>query len=384
MNNDAFKNLVRDYSDKKTLFDSGSSSSKVIARNAVEEEFRKKKRKRGGEGGLSYSSDEDCDHQSSFKRSSGRQQHQRKEEAKGNDADVIQKGLPNRYRDRAKERREGKLTTGADENTAAVGLGVQDFFLLVPHNIRGLDLSLVKKEQLKLKLEATSDGGNGKSATTTKTIITGKNNNVVERKSKCALESRDEMPTSDQAHQILQAFLTCGNGKYENNDYDDVSPPMILSNGLVNYLSEILTWKTLDISTWEGKPSIGATTLYSLQHTKFSLAIDGNPSDPFRAWEIPRQYTLSQGGGSGSVVSSSALLPTDVIIQINAIFRNQNDIREEMMKRQNSNAGDHRSSMNFKREKPMTDNNNEFNNGTDEDECDDDMFGGLDEHQISH
>jgi hypothetical protein len=377
MNNNAFKDLVRARI--------GSTSSKAIARKAVEEEFRKKKRKRPGGGGDLSSSDEEDDHQSSYKKKGKRQEEDESEEGNGDDAEAIQKDLSTRYRDRAKERREGKLaaSTSTDENIAAAAdLGASNSLLIVPHNIKGLDLALVRKERL--ELQTKSGGGNRKLTTTTNTTTTDKEDKESTSKIKYIDETRDEMPTLDQATQILQDFLSTDNGKNVNDIYNGDSLPVILSNGLVEYLSEILSWKTLDISTWEGGPTATAAASKSLQHTKFALAIDGNPSDPTRAWEIPRQYTLSQGGGSGGVASSSALLPTDVMNKINAVFRNQNSIREEMMERQTSKAGNRWTRIDLKKETPTIagkDNDNDFNAGAggDDDESDDDMFGGLDD-----
>ena len=372
MNNNAFKDLVRARI--------GSTSSKAIARKAVEEEFRKKKRRRPGGGGDLSSSDEEDDYESSHKKKGKRQQEDENEKKDGDDAEAIQKDLSTRYRDRAKERREGKLSatsTSTDETTAATAAdpGASNSLLIVPHNIKGLDLALVRKERLELR---TKSGGENRKSTTATTIDNeGKESTS---KIKSIDETRVKMPTTlDQATRILQDFLATDNGRNTNDSYnEDDSLPVILSNGLVEYLSEIVSWKTLDISTWEGGPTDSkAVASKSLQYTKFALAIDGSPSDPMRAWEIPRQYT--QGGGSGGVASSSGLLPTDVMNKINTVFRKQNSIREEMMERQTSKARWTR--IDLKKDTPTPagkDNYNDLNAGADDDESDDDMFGGLD------
>ena len=377
MNNNAFKDLVRARI--------GSTSSKAIARKAVEEEFRKKKRRRPGGGGDLSSSDEEDDYESSHKKKGKRQQEDENEEKDGDDAEAIQKDLSARYRDRAKERREGKLAatcTSTDETAAAAAddPGASNSLLIVPHNIKGLDLALVRKERL--ELQAKSGGGNRKSTTATiNTTVTEKEGKESTSKIKSIDEPRVKMPTSlDQATQILQDFLATENGKNINDSYnEDDTLPVILSNGLVEYLSEIVSWKTLDISTWEGGPTDSKVAASkSLQHTKFALAIDGNPSDPTRAWEIPRQYT--QGGGSGGAASSSGLLPTNVMNKINTVFRKQNSIREEMMERQTSKARWTR--IDLKKDTPPPagkENDNDLNAGADDDESDDDMFGGLDD-----
>lgn len=356
MNNNAFKDLVRAHG-------ANNSSSKAIARKAVEEEFRKKKRKRAGDYS---SSDEDDNNHSSYK-SSKRQQKQENKEEDDDEVEAIQKDLAARYRDRAKERREGKVADKTDEKSAAATPGSSNHLLIVPHNKKGLDLALVRKERL--ELQSRSGGGNRISTTTTSA---DKDDKESQNKMDSSCKTRDKMPSLNEAHQILQAFLSAGKEKNINGNYNNDSPPTIQSNGLVEYLSEILSWKTLDVTKIEGENA--AASRKSLQNTVFSLAIDGSPSDPTRAWEIPRQYNLSQGGGSGGDVSSSAFLPITVMNKIDAVFRKKNSIREEMMEGQTSKARNDATS-NVKNEKAIkSDGNNNSNTSGVDDESDDDMF----------
>jgi len=362
MDNNAFKDLVRSYGQ-----DNAGSSSKAIARKAVEEEFRKKKRKRSGDA--DSSSDEDDDDDEYNKKSKLKQQEQDEDEE--DDVEAIQKDLASRYRDRAKERREGKVgdTTTTNENTTEGS----NNFLIVPHNINGLDLELIRKERL--SLQSKSGGGIQKSSTTAADTMgtTTDNKDQDERK------IRDTMPSLKEAHEILQAFLSRDKEKMASNaDFDEYDFPTTLSSGIVEYLGELFNWKTLDVSTWDEEPTgSGAAARKSLQHTKFSLAIDGHPSDSLKAWQIPRQYTLSRGGGA-SGGSSQALLPIELIHKIDTVFRKKNAIRDEMMERQTVKSDQGRTKTFDKKETQIVAEKTD-SLGDDDDESDDDMFGGLDD-----
>jgi hypothetical protein len=352
MNNNAFKDLVRSHGGKK----SSSTSSKAIARKAVEEEFRKKKRKRSGDGS---SSEEDDDN--NYNKKIGRRKRPEEngpaDDDGDDDAEAIQKDLSSRYRDRAKERREGKVADNtADDNTAGAGdINASNSLFIMPRSVKGLDLALARRERLELQTKKSA-GGHSSS-----TGLEG---------DKDGKEIRDKIPTSDQAQKILQAFVSRGTDKTIDDSYDENSLPTMLSDGLVDYIKEMLSWKALDISTWEGGHTTGANVSNSLQNTKFSMAIDGNPSDVSRAWEIPRQYTLSKGiGGVGGLSSSPALLSADVMNRVDAVFRYQNSIREKMMERQTPNVGNRSASVNSDAKTQPT----AGKDGSD-DESDEDMF----------
>lgn len=107
MNNEAFQKLVR----------AGVKTSKQIAREAVLEEARSKgKRGRGGrKNDDDYSSDEDYNKKSKKKQ---RQQQQVKEKELDSEEEERLAHLSKKYRDRARERREGRAA-GIDQVAAA-------------------------------------------------------------------------------------------------------------------------------------------------------------------------------------------------------------------------------------------------------------------------
>ena len=340
MENSAFKDLVNNNSSSR----SGNDSTRVIARKAVEEEYQKKKRKNVGDG--ISSSDEDNYYQSSVNRKS-KKQNLKKEKNEDDDAKAIPDDLSTRYRDRAKERREGKSTTDNFPVCAS------NNFLIVPHNKKGLDLALLRKERS--KLQKTYDGGDCLPTTAAETETAYKNDETKRRK---------EIPTLDQANRTLQAFLTTKNKDDDKDNHDGARFPMDLSNGLVEYLDELVSWKTLDVSTWEGKSNRADDAWNSLQHTKFFMATDGDPSERARSWEIPRQYTLSRVRDSERIFSTSVLPPADVMNKITSIFRYKNIVQKKVRETQTSRIGC-RTSIDLKKEAAY------------QEESDDDMFGDL-------
>ncbi|KAL3945524.1 MAG: hypothetical protein SGBAC_000423, partial [Bacillariaceae sp.] len=95
MNHQGFSSLLNKSSEGSKK--SGNSSTKAIARKAVEDEFKRNRgRKRSGHGGDS-SDEEDED-----RRDRGKKKHKAEEE----EDDTFE--FSQDYRDRAKERREGK------------------------------------------------------------------------------------------------------------------------------------------------------------------------------------------------------------------------------------------------------------------------------------
>uniref|UniRef100_A0A7S4AVL0 RED-like N-terminal domain-containing protein n=1 Tax=Pseudo-nitzschia australis TaxID=44445 RepID=A0A7S4AVL0_9STRA len=418
MDNNAFKNLVRTHNTAT----SSSSSSKAIARKAVEEEFQKKKKRK--RGGYASSSDDDDDDRTSRSSKSKRKQqgdnNDQQADGKDDDAKAIQKDLSARYRDRAKERREGKpaATNGDNDSGIGAGLGADDGvgigsssndnnnnnnnnnngLLIIPHNIKGLDLALARKERRELlqkkqttlaTKENSTDNADTKNETTASTTV------------------RTELPSMDQAHHILEEFLSSSSsssstaGKKDNNKNDyrrDRSRPYpirdYLSKNMVEYLEEILRWKKFDITSWDcgdetktTNTTTGTTRAAgrSVQQTKYALAIDGNPLDATRAWEIPREYTLSGFGGRGS-----ANTPSLTIVEMNridAVFCHRNSMREKqklLLQLKDNQKSFARSKQGGRRRRHSEKKNSveKFNttkSAVDDDEDNDDMFGGLDD-----
>ena len=414
MDNNAFKDLVRTHNQP--------GSSKAIARKAVEEEFQKKKKRTRGGG---YNDSDDEDEGGGGKTSFGKKQRNKGGKPDNNDyygngkrdqkdddnAKAIEEDLSSRYRDRAKERREGG--TAVPGTTAPASSS--DAFLIIPHNKRGLDIALARKDRQAAGLKLVErDGEKSMTATTTENKYSTVDDDEVPPND-CKI--RKELPSLNEAKLILEDFISSknsidsinsnsSNNNKDNNNIDGYRS-IIVSSGMVEYINGVLKLKTSDISSfssssWDnnydnnnnGTASSSSDTAAedentcsmagkTLQRTMYSLAIDGHPSDSTRAWEIPRQYTLSRVG-SGSSSKSPILLSKDVMNKIDLVFKSRNIIRDEMMKEQVGRTRGIQSTTTTKGEasyvKDTTNKGNNSNNqnDSDDDDDDDDIFGGLD------
>ena len=315
MDNNAFKELVQKQA--------GGPSSKEIARKAVETEFQKKKRKRGG-GYASSSDEEEGDDEIGRKRKQRGKGEENEEEDEEDTEKAIQEDLASRYRDRAKERREGVGggdESDGEENDQPVSLAVSDF-LIVPHNKKGLDLSLVRKERQGLK-----KSGNEKDI-------------VAE------MEMRKEMPSLEEAHEILSKHAK------------ESSSAPTLSRGLNGYIQEFVNRNNEKIEGKYDTVTCG-TNGKTLQKTKLAFAIDGHPSDAARAWQRPRPYTLSEDNRPGN---TTAMMTSQQLGQIDRIFAARQKVLSQMKEAALKTVATKVES------KSMVDDE------------DDDIFGGLDDY----
>jgi hypothetical protein len=343
MDNGAFKDLVRKQQSKAQQ----SSSSKEIARKAVEEEFRKKKkRKRGGGGYASSSSDEEDDDDKRDRQSKkkGRDDADHDEEEKER-AKAVEEDLAARYRDRAKERREGAqaITTEGKASSSQMD------FLIVPHNKKGLDLNLIQKERqgLKKKQQHVSSSVSGAPAINEDSI-----------------DVRKELPSMEEAMSILDDFVD----QYSSSSSSSSS--VSLSRGLSEYLREYVKWKSEPIHGKHDTVACG-TAGRTLQNTKFAFSIDGDPSDTVRAWQRPRQFTVS----SGSTFSSGTpILTSAVMDQVGRVFEKRQRLLSDMKLQAIATSGKvPRKDTRMDLDRLESEKAKEFND-------DDDIFAGLDDY----
>ena len=287
MDNDAIKKRVRGRRGAGGPFSSSLSSTKEIARAAVEEEFRKRRRRPGkkrknGVGGDDYSSESDNNDEDDDK---DRRQRPRKESAvlirptqvkgKRAAAGVTEETeeASETYRDRAKERREGgtapKLNVTVESSSSAVAANDPDSNIpLQAVSTKGLDWDLVRKEREQLQQKGgDGDIGNGFSP-------------CVERSDADAVAASSysrqimPMPTLDQARLSLEQF---------------VADPASFSS-LPTELSEYVMQYAEPIVPSQKEPNIvcgveGRT----LQRTRLVMTMQAHPSDRRRASEIPRE-----------------------------------------------------------------------------------------------
>ncbi|KAL3917290.1 MAG: hypothetical protein SGILL_004785 [Bacillariaceae sp.] len=333
MDNDAFKDLVRKQANV--------GSSKEIARKAVEDEFRKKKkRKRGGGYGSSSSEDEDGGGGGGVKSSRKNKKGDNGEDDSDDDVNdkAIQEDLAARYRDRAKERREGGGADAPQEDKKKKTSEI--YFLSVPHNKKGLDLSLVRKERSAVKPPSPKDQMG-------------------------EIEVRKEMPSSEEALDMLSGYAK------DSQDFK-------LSRGVDGYVRSFVEWERDTVYGRYDRTKFG-TAGKTIQNAKLAFAIDGHPSDTARAWERPRQSTLADGDNTStaSVFSGGGtMLANDVVDHVSRVF----DERQRMlsqMKQQQSNTVP---SSSKKAQSPLPSMSNKKEVPAKYDDDDDDIFGGLDDY----
>lgn len=347
MDNEAFRALVAERSKPK--------STKEIAREAVEQEFRdrksraggKKRRRGGGGGGGGGSSsdedgggggrggrggddDDDSDDGGSFDRRKGREEegdddHDEKEPKWKRERRAKKRAKEEaegkvRYRDRAKERREGRTNAdyaGIEEAVAAAGAGVgggagagsgdgdgvavlggaeADMTKYLggdesrTHLVRGLDWALaqkVRREEMGTAVgndNVEEGGGLGGDDANLESILQS---------------SRAEKSDSEALRRAIQNLSSASS---DRNDPRDV---MAILNRLQNTaqtesggdMATFLMNKTRrngKVETTKKKKKLTTTNAgRTLQRTKLQFSLRCHPGDVLRSWEVPREEVSS-------------------------------------------------------------------------------------------
>jgi hypothetical protein len=228
MNNAAFQKVVRD---------GGGSSTKAIARAAVEEEFKKhrKGKKRRHDDDLSDSDD------AGDRKPKKQELLFRPSQLKKTQKEVEEGG---KYRDRAKERREGGAFHSikpSDDPKASL-----------PEVVKGLDLSLVRKERAQLKRQG--DDGDSVSSVDNKGVAPG-------------------IPSFEQAQDALEKFV----------QNPDLSLPAELSEFVIQFACS-----KFSIPDRMKRVTVRADGR-TLQQTRLVLRPHTHISHKARAWEAPKE-----------------------------------------------------------------------------------------------
>lgn len=282
MESETFANLVQTQGN----YSGDGGSSKEFARKVVKEEFEKRKRKSGGV----YASSSDEEDRNKGRRAKKSKLDEEKEDDEER-AKAIQEDLASRYRDRAKERREGQ---GAlEENETEIE--DRSEFMIVPHNKKGLNLTQIRKEREKKQVRTS-------------------------RLDPQADTIRTALPSNKEAMATLLDFV---------KDATTSSSSIRLSQGMVSYVRGYMKWKTERVVEPSDTIS-GVSEGRALRNTMFAFAIDGHPSDISRAWQAPRQFTTSPTIDNGSFISSTPMLTNEVIHQIRSIFQKRLQVLNEM------------------------------------------------------
>lgn len=434
MNNDAFRNLVNDRSKSKT--------TKEIAREAVELEFEEKKRKRGRGGGENrgYSSNDDdskhgsaaskrrgvaSTHQDADGQNSGdggddegtywKQGRRVKKKAKGaKGAKGAEDSAGDKYRDRAKERREGK---NLDYDSITTGIAVQDRdegqtnsstskyntemtkFLggdeAHTHLVKGLDKTLAEKvRREEMGGIATAPTKEAPDSTIRQNIESIDLDALIEENVETLKTSTDlmssQMPIELLLLQIprkVHSSLGRGLHKYVEQIYrkkighldgiEKDSPPVVTARG-------------------SGMGNDISTAAQTILRSTLSFSAKADPRDRSNAWEMPRETIMSSAQHDGLHSRRNSASKANEIFPYSPIERGLRckikDVFEAAMKVQ----GDKEAQRHIKRRKSkkIKNSSNKANSsiGIEDNEettvlpdplsedSDDDIFGGIGEY----
>ena len=374
MDNEAFRKLISQGSKQK--------STKEIAREAVEEEFRERKRKGGGRNlADGYSSNEEDDRPNP--------KWKRQKEVK--DAPADDDKLPNRrekrkkakkdegtkYRDRAKERREGKnvdyeLTPGMLQSTAPqTGSMFSDQtksseemskFLggdeAHTHLVKGLDKALADKVRREEMMERETSSPRTENIDFDNVLENACSKKRVSQQSLKQVDSASKNPLQSIKLQEKHSNLVSG-----------------MSFFLKNFTHEGETG-TLYSSAQKERSIAGE----AVQRTRFVFSTRANIIDPRLAWEIPQeiitptaQYEQKHRRDHIKIRSTFLGTPLDstLILKIDLVFKEVKSVNSlDCIKRKHRGKKVHVNLSSGSKQ-------GETKRACVDDDSDDDIFGGL-------
>ncbi|EEC49427.1 predicted protein [Phaeodactylum tricornutum CCAP 1055/1] len=312
MNNDAFQKLVRERAHVK--------STKEIAREAVEAEFHRR-----GRGKRQRTSDSDSDNDADAPR---RKNHSNRsklnEEQKGENDNVLEE-LAGKYRDRAKERREG-TSGGRQVLSAEQLLEADDPAALVKslddesraQFVKGLDVSLARSNKERIG-----------------------NTDLTTDHAKDSLDTSNKFPSAD----VAQAWIL--------STTDDATTTS-LGRDMLTYLKSM--HREVEI------PMEPTSAGLSIQRSSLTFSLDGDPKNADRAWECPKQQTFARVGESLFIKATP--ITDDILVRMENASRRAKKATSASFSNKKSDAQQDSTSF------------SEYY-GNDTDNSDDDIFGDL-------
>jgi hypothetical protein len=310
MNNDAFQKLVRERAIEK--------SSKEIAREAVEQEFRQHKRKRKRRRGAGGSSDEDDDDGDSDvdddqkqkkeekqKQKELKEQQQQQQEQSKKGAGKKEKAV-SKYRDRAKERREGDNADYQDSQRLLAGVaaaaedGEDDDLETISkflggdeahtHLVKGLDVTLAKQSG---------------------------------RKQNTSMQPRRAGDVSDSVKAPYFAENKTDAKKLIATDPQLVSE---LGREMLDYLCNY------HASTRDSSKTVAITPAgLVVQRSTLTFSLQANLGDFVRSWEVPREQTYATTS-DGAAYTKASPLPSSLLDRIENTLTKQMSLAREKTK----------------------------------------------------
>jgi len=310
MNNESFRKLLKSGSISGKAKSKDGKSSKEIAREAVEEEFRERKSKRGrDEDYLSDDEDDDEDDddmdRDSKKKSKKEEEKELKEEEMKAAREKEKKNKKIKYRDRAKERRDGRsdafqdthgMVNNLDEDMSKFLGGDEEH----THLVKGLDRTLAEKVR--------RDEMGNQAATNSEDLDLDQ---IMEEASAKAKEKRKATVASSK------------------KSVSELTPnaSTTLSCGMLSYLKCLeesgKTHKgSLNYSSMPGNNA--SQTGQSISRTTLSFSLDANVHDRQKSWELPEEKTMSitqfERIQSRRICTTCTPLDSNLISKIKSVF----------------------------------------------------------------
>jgi RED-like protein N-terminal region len=299
MNNDAFRELVQQ----------GGKTTKEIAREAVEKEFQfKKKRRRGTASGDVDSSDDDDNDKDRNKRNKvdditpNDTKYNRNKAAQhppyDNDDQGTNHADNNKYRDRARERREGKTDVDFAPLTAEGVDAEMSKFLggdeAHTHLVKGLDVTLARK--VKREMGKLIDQNTDLTTVLLKKAQEKKANHQLKVESTVIVESAAEAKE-----------------KIKHWTPDDMKST--LGRGMLEFLKQ----------TYLRQPSSGPLKVspagLTIQRSTLTFSCQAHPGDVRKAWEVPEEHISMAKRNDDDRNNGGLFSAPDLLTKIELAFR---------------------------------------------------------------
>ena len=291
MDNDGFRALVKERTREK--------STKEIAREVVEEEFQRKKKRRRGRGGGDSSDSEDETRRRKKEKDSNEKKQKGDYQSERKPRKVEESS---KYRDRARERREGKnvdyaasesllkglaqsVEGGGNETELSKYLGGDEAHT---HLVKGLDVALARK--VKREMGRSIDQNTDMASV------------------------RQEATEDDSGEESTATPMTEREARHFLERHSPGSFKSILGRGMFLHLRNAFV-KGAKLATNVNSTQVGR----SLQRSSLLFSTNGDPRDRIRAWEIPQETIAAKEENT----FNNSLMHKPLLEKIKAAFSQQ-------------------------------------------------------------
>ena len=320
MNNESFRNLLKSGSLSGKAQSKDGKSSKEIAREAVEEEFRERRSKRGrDEDYLSDDEDDDDDDDDNDNDRDGKKKSKKEEEKELAEEEAKaarakeKKNKKIKYRDRAKERRDGRSDGFQDTHGMAKNLD-EDMSKFLggdeehTHLVKGLDRTLAEKVR-------RDEMGNQADTNSEDLDL----DQIMEEASAKAKEKRKAIIASSK------------------KSVSELTPnaSTTLTSGMLSYLKRLEESRKTDKESlnYSLPGNTASLTGQSISRTTLSFSLEANVHDREKSWELPEEKTMSitqfERIQSRRICITCTPLDSNLISKIKSVFSSLIERREK-------------------------------------------------------